>query len=120
MLGPSFAVALALALPVATPAPPSPTAHAARKECKPEPTIRRVPRRVLNTNVSCLIARRVAVRVSSNPPRGCVKMAADKDHVRWVGPCRRMGYRCTGHTILEGRIIDATCRDGRKVVRFQF
>ena len=120
MIGTSLAVALAFALPAAAPPAPTPSAHAARKECKPKPTLRRVPRRVWNTNVSCREARRVATRVVAPPPRGCVKITDAAGHVRWYAPCRKLGYRCTGRAVIDNNVIDATCRDGRKVVRFQF
>jgi hypothetical protein len=111
------------AIPVLTTAQAAPAAHAAakRKTCpnpKPTPPTEKPPVYVRVTGMSCASGYALARKVKVKVPRGCL-VYTDAKHIRLSSPCRVDGYRCTSHPLVGGLVLEATCRRGAKVARFQ-
>jgi hypothetical protein len=111
------------AIPVLTTAQAAPPAHAAakQKKCpnpKPTPPTEKPPVYVRVTGVSCRTAYALARKVKVSAPRGCL-VHTDAKHIRLTRPCRVDGYRCTSRPLVGGLVLEATCKGGAKVVRFQ-
>lgn len=111
------------AIPVLAPAQTAPPAHAAakQKKCpnpKPTPPTEKPPVYVRVTGVSCAYGYALARKVKVSTPKGCL-VHTDAKHIRLTRPCRVDGYRCTSRSIVEGLALEATCKRGAKVVRFQ-
>jgi hypothetical protein len=120
-----FAVSLlaAFAIPVLAGAHPGPPAHAAAKQktCKnPDPDTPggKPPVFIRVNGVSCSTATTLAKKVIHEAPKGCMKHS-DALHARLTKPCRASGYRCTARSLFAWRALEATCKRGAKVVRFQ-
>lgn len=115
---------LALAIPAvgatAASSAPEPAAHVAKvRHCKPKFTEMRTSQNIRATGLSCPVAVKVAMKVASKAPSGCVKIDK-RNKVRLVSPCVRSGYRCTWKPIVDGLGLEATCRNGAKTIRFQY
>lgn len=113
----------ALAIPALAPARPAPPAFAAakQKKCKnpaPKAPDEKPPVYVRVTGVTCSGAAALARKVIVKAPKGCLTYT-DAHHIRLTSPCRIGGYRCTSRPVAEGMALEATCRRGAKVVRFQ-
>ena len=113
---------IALAVPaVAATAAPGPAAHAAKeKQCTVRFTEGRTAHFLRVSNVSCGKGRAVATRVISPRPSGCVKFTDKRGHVTLVKPCVRSGFRCTSKALAQRLALEATCKDGARVVKFQY
>jgi hypothetical protein len=113
---------LPLASPVLSGAQNDPPAHAAKqKVCpnpKPRPASEKPPIYVRVTGVSCTTAYALARKVKAKAPKGCL-VSTDSRHIKLTKPCRVDGYRCTSRPIVDGMGLEATCKRGAKVVRFQ-
>lgn len=124
--GTPYLLAASLLAPFAIPflaiAQDAPPAHAAKqRKCdnpKPKPATEKPPIFFRVTGVSCTSAYALARKVLVKPPKGCL-IYTDASHIRLSRPCRIGGYRCTSRSIVQGMALDATCRRGAKVVRFQ-
>ena len=46
-------------------------------------------------------------------------MYTDPQHIRLSKPCRSGGYTCTSRKLNDGMALEATCKRGAKLVRFQ-
>jgi hypothetical protein len=117
----SLLVSLALPTLVA-PAQAAPPAHtAALKACpnpKPKPASEKVPVYVRVSGVSCTYAYALARKVKVKAPKGCL-VYVNKRRIRLSKPCRSSGYTCTSRSIVDGLALEATCKRGAKMVRFQ-
>lgn len=112
-----------LALPVLASAQAGPSAHAAAKQRKcpnpqPRPATEKPPIYVRVTGVSCTAGYALARKVKVKAPKGCL-VYTDKQHIRLTKPCRAGGYRCTSRPVIDGMALEATCKRGAKLVRFQ-
>lgn len=111
-----------LAFPVLVTARDVPPAHAAKqKKCpnpKASPPTEKIPVYVRVTGVSCNAGYALARKVKVKSPKGCLKYT-DARHIRLAKPCRVDGYRCTSREIADGMALEATCKRGAKMVRFQ-
>lgn len=113
---------LALAIPAvgASAAPGEPTAQAAKvRHCKPKFTEMRTSQNIRATGVGCATAVKVAMKVATKAPAGCVKdLKGNK--VKLVKPCVRFTYRCTATPIVDGYGLEVLCKSGSKSIRFQY
>jgi hypothetical protein len=97
------------------------TGHAAKyKDCQSAFTEGRTARLLRVTNVSCATGRKVAQRIASRPPGGCVNYTDKKGHLAFVKPCAKAGYRCTGRPIAARLALSVKCTRGARVVSFQY
>jgi hypothetical protein len=98
------------------------TAHAAAKpkNCRTPFTEGRSAQLIRVSGVGCAKGVKVAVTVASEAPGGCVKSVDRKGRATFVTPCSRLGYRCTTRPILDGKVLNVTCRRAGRTVRFQY
>jgi hypothetical protein len=124
--GVSRLLATALLVPCAVPAlvtaqGPA-VAHATKqKKCpnpKPKPATEKPPVYVRVVGVTCDTGYALARKVKVKAPQGCLKYT-DTRHIRLTNPCRVEGYRCTSRELIDGMALEATCKRGAKLVRFQ-
>jgi hypothetical protein len=76
------------------------------------------PRYIRVTGVSCAAALALGRKVIVKAPRGCLEYT-DASHIRLTRPCRVSRFRCTSRPIAGGIALEATCKRGAKIVRFQ-
>jgi hypothetical protein len=89
------------------------------KLCPVVPANARTPVGLQVTHMSCATAHKVADRVVLRAPKGCARFLAERQ-IKLVTPCRQLGYRCTGRSIVDGMALDVTCRRGDRSVHFQY